>query len=349
MGWPSKRKYILPDRNERKKEDLSMRRGKTLAFVVSITVVALGCLTVPGGEALAQSKKLSIGTADTAGVYYIFGGGIAKLISTSIPNTQATAEVTPGAVDNVKLLQNNSVDLAFTKSDIAAEGLKGIGPFAGLGKTEIRLIANLYPDIAHVVVTPGSGINRVEDMKGKRISTSAPGSGHEMMALKILEAAGVEIKDFRRERVSLAESVNAFKDRKIDGFFFATGLPAAGMLDLAATPGLSYRILDMTTYLKRINDKHGPIYIESLIPKGTYTKLDQDVHTLGVPVLFVTTAAMDENLIYQITKMMFEKQPELVAVHKQAKELSLKSAVSVPAVPFHPGAIKYYKEQGVMK
>jgi TRAP transporter TAXI family solute receptor len=326
-----------------------MGRIKTFILIVSLTVVALSFLTVLEDGALAQTRKLSIGTADTAGVYYIFGGGLAKLISASIPNTQATAEVTPGAVDNVKLLQNNSVDLAFTKSDIAAEGLKGMGPFASTGKTELRLIANLYPDIAHVVVSPSSGINRVEDMKGKRISTSAPGSGHEMMASKILEAAGVDIKDFKRERVSLAESVNAFKDRKIDGFFFATGLPAAGMLDLAATPGMSYKILDMTAYLKPINDKHGMIYIESLIPKGTYAKLDQDVHTLGVPVLFVTTAVMDENLIYQITKVMFEKQAELVAVHKQARQLSLKSAVAVPAIPFHPGAIKYYKEKGVMK
>jgi TRAP transporter TAXI family solute receptor len=247
------------------------------------------------------------------------------------------------------MLQNNSLDLAFTKSDIAAEGTKGIGPFSSTGKVSVRVIANLYADIAHVVVGAGSGINKVEDMRGKRISTSAPGSGHEMVALKILEAAGVEIKDIRRERVSLSESVNAFKDRKIDGFFFATGLPAASMLDLASTPGLSYRILDAQSYLKGITDKHGSIYIESVIPKGTYAKLDQDVKTLAVPVIFVTTEATDEKLVYNITKLLFDKKADLVAVYKEAQKLTLQNAVAVPSVPYHPGAIRYYKEQGAWK
>jgi len=170
-----------------------------------------------------------------------------------------------------------------------------------------------------------------------------------MVAMKILEVAGVGIQDIKRERVSLSESVNAFKDRKIDGFFFATGLPAASMLDLASTPGLGYKILDIRPYLKGITDRHGPIYIEAVIPKGTYAKLDHDVMTLGVPVIFVTTEKMDEKLVYDITKLLFEKKPELVAVHKQANQLDLKSAVAVSSVPYHPGAIRYYKEQGVWK
>ena len=325
-----------------------MKLGKNGLFIL-IALTASFFMGGFGMKAEAQTKRLSIGTADTGGVYYIYGGGISKLISSSIPNTVATAEVTPGAVDNVKMLQNNSLDLAFTKSDIAAEGTKGIGPFASTGKVSVRVIANLYADIAHVVVGANSGINKIEDMKGKRISTSAPGSGHEMVALKILETAGVDIKDLKRERVSLSESVNAFKDRKIDGFFFATGLPAASMLDLASTPGLSYKILDIQSYLKGITDKHGLIYIEAVIPKGTYAKLDYDVKTLGVPVIFVTTESMDEKLVYSITKLLFERKADLVAVHKEAQKLTLKNAVSVSSVPYHPGAIRYYKEQGVWK
>jgi TRAP transporter TAXI family solute receptor len=186
-------------------------------------------------------------------------------------------------------------------------------------------------------------------MKGKRISTSAPGSGHELVALRLLEAANVSIQDIKRERVSLSESVNAFKDRKIDGFFFATGLPAASMLDLSSTPGISYKILDVQSYIKKIAGKHGPVYIDMVIPKGTYSKLENDVKTLAVPVVFVTTEDMDANLVYNITKTMFEKKAELVAVHKEARKLDLKSAISVSSVPYHPGAIKYYKEQGVWK
>ncbi len=319
--------------------------GKVLAFVAVVFLVA----AIWGNPADAQPRRISIGTADTGGVYYIYGGGIAKTISANIPNTQATAEVTPGAVDNVKMLQNQSIDFAFTKSDIAAEGIKGVGPFAQTGKVPVRAIAVLYPDIAHVVVV-SSGINKLEDMKGKRISTSAPGSGHEMVANKLLEAAGVNpLKDFKRERVSLSESANAFKDRKIDGFFFATGLPAASMLDLGATPGLSFKILDIQSYLPAIIKKHGKIYNNEIIPKGTYARQEADIKTIGVPVILVTTAGMDEKLVYAITKMMFEKKADLVAVHKQARSLSLKAAVNLDEVPFHPGAIKYYKEQGVMK
>ncbi len=324
-----------------------MNKGfRFVGFFMAAALVAAG---LGVGFAEAQTKRISIGTADTGGVYYIYGGGIAKVISANIANTQATAEVTPGAVDNVKMLQNQSLDFAFTKSDIAAEAIKGVGPFVSTGKFPARAIAVLYADIAHVVVV-SSGINKLEDMKGKRISTSAPGSGHEMVALKLLEAAGVDpVKDLKRERISLSESANAFKDRKIDGFFFATGLPAASMLDLNATPGLSFKILSVQPYLKSIISKHGRIYNEDVIPKSTYSKLESDVKTISVPVIFATSAAMDEKLVYNITKVMFEKKADLVAVHKEARKLELKSAISLAEVPFHSGAIKYYREQGVWK
>jgi uncharacterized protein len=318
---------------------------RAYGFTLASVFLVLAAWTV---DAEAQPRRLSIGTADTGGVYYIYGGAIAKVISANIPNTTATAEVTPGAVDNVKMLQNNSLDFGFTKSDIGAEAIKGVGPFASTGKVNVRAIAVLYPDIAHVVVT--AGINRLEDMKGKRISTSAPGSGHEMVAGKLLEAAGVDpLKDFRRDRVSLSESANAFKDRKIDGFFFATGLPAASMLDIGATPGLSYQIMDVQSYLPAIIKRHGKIYSEAVIPKGTYPKQERDIGTIGVPVIFVTMDKMDEKLVYTITKNLFEHKADLVAIHKQASTLTLKEAVSTDVVPFHPGAIKYYREQGAMK
>jgi TRAP transporter TAXI family solute receptor len=323
--------------------------NQSFRFVGVILTMALILAGLGGGPAEAQPKRISIGTADTGGVYYIYGGGIAKVISANIPNTQATAEVTPGAVDNVKMLQNQSLDFAFTKSDVAAEAIKGVGPFASTGKFPARAIAVLYADIAHVVVV-SSGINKLEDMKGKRISTSAPGSGHEMVALKLLDAAGVDpTKDFKRERISLSESANAFKDRKIDGFFFATGLPAASMLDMNSTPGLTFKILNVQSYLKAIVSKHGRIYNEDVIPKSTYSKLESDVKTISVPVIFVTGEGMDEKLVYNITKVMFEKKADLVAVHKEARKLELKSAISLAEVPFHSGAIKYYKEQGVWK
>ncbi|MGA2955800.1 MAG: TAXI family TRAP transporter solute-binding subunit [Thermodesulfobacteriota bacterium] len=326
-----------------------MGKEKGFGYFMIVLAAIFVLIGVWSTRAEAKNRRISIGTADTGGVYYIYGGGIAKVISANIPDTQATAEVTPGAVDNVKMLQNQSIDFAFTKSDVAAEAIKGVGPFASTGKVRVRAIAVLYPDIAHVVVV-SSGINKLEDMKGKIISTSAPGSGHEMVALKLLEAAGVNpLKDFKRERISLSESANAFKDRKIDGFFFATGLPAASMLDLGATPGLSFKILEMQSYLPAIIRKHGHIYNEAIIPKGTYSKQEGDVKTIGVPVIFVTQDTMDEKLVYAITKTLFEKKSDLVAVHKEAQKLTLVSASTLAEVPFHPGAVKYYREQGVLK
>ena len=169
-----------------------------------------------------------------------------------------------------------------------------------------------------------------------------------MVALKLLEAAGVNpLKDFKRERISLSESANAYKDRKIDGFFFATGLPAASMLDLGATPGLTYKIMDVQSYLPAIIKKHGKIYYEEVIPKGTYKNLEADVKTIAVPVVFVTTDTMDEKLVYAITKTLFEKKADLVAVHKEATHFTLATAAVGSSLPFHPGAIRYFQEKGI--
>jgi len=320
------------------------RQGKffVVAFVIAILL----------GTSLAhaQTRRLSVATGTTGGVYFIFGSGIAKVISKHVPNTQATAEGTPGGVDNLKFLQNNSADLALVKSEVVADAIKGTGPFSKTGKIGIRAIASLYSDICHVVVGAKSGINKFDDVRGKRISTGDPGSGHEFLALKLFEANGINPEsDIKRVRLSIRESADAFKDRKIDGFIFATGLPASAMLDVGATPGLDWKLVEVQGYLKPINEKYGAIYENAVIPKGTYGKQDYDVKTLGVPVLLVTTDSMEEKLVYDILKTMFDFKPELVAVHKEASKLTLQKAIIGSPAPFHPGAIKYYKEQGVWK
>ncbi|MGE5605807.1 MAG: TAXI family TRAP transporter solute-binding subunit [Bacteroidota bacterium] len=317
------------------------------ALVLMFVIMIVGSSLVFGKPA---TKRISIGTADSAGVYYIYGGGIAKVISAYVPNTTATAEVTPGAVDNIKLMNNDTLDIAFTKLDIAADAVNGRGPFVKEGKMSVRVIAKLYYDVAHAVVSTSSGITSIEEMKGKRISTSQPGSGHELVASKLLEAAGLNWeKDIRRERISLKESGDAFKDGKIDGFFFATGMPAAAMLDICNTQGLSYMLLDLEKYNAAITRKYGKIYDLLTIPKGTYAKMERDVKTVGIPVLLVAQKSTDKELVYNITKALFEHQQELIAVHKEAKSLTLENASSVTVVPYHPGALQYYKEKGVIK
>lgn len=319
------------------------KKKVALLVILMLAISMVGC-------SKNQTKKISIGTADSAGVYYIYGGGIAKIISANVKDTTATAEVTPGAVDNLKLMKNGTLDIAFTKLDIAAEANSGTGTFQKDGKIPVRVIAKLYYDVAHAVVSTGSGITSVEGMKGKHISTNAPGSGHELVAQKLLEAAGVDWeKDIKRERISLKESGDAFKDNKIEGFFFATGMPAAAMLDISNTQGVSYKLLDLEKYNDTISKKYGKVYDIYTIPKGTYAKQEQDVKTIGIPVLLVAQESTNEKLIYDITKSLFEHQQDLIAVHKEAKTLTLENASSVTVVPYHPGAIKYYKEKGMMK
>lgn len=321
----------------------SKKKAALLSVVLMLAVLMTAC-------SKDQTKKISIGTADSGGVYYIYGGGIAKVVSSYVKDTTATAEVTPGAVDNIKLMNGGTLDLAFTKLDIASDAVKGTGPFEKEGKIPVRIIAKLYYDVAHAVVSESSGINSIEGMKGKRISTSAPGSGHELVAQKLLEAAGVDWeKDIKRERISLKESGDAFKDGKIDGFFFATGMPASVMLDISNTQGVNYRLLDLEKYNDAITGKYGKIYDLYTIPKGTYAKQDQDVKTIGIPVLLVAQESTNEDLVYNVTKSLFEHQKDLIEVHKEAESLTLENAASVTVVPYHPGAIRYYKEKGVMK
>jgi uncharacterized protein len=325
-------------------EKRSCMRGKWIFLFVVVSLLSWTSLTG------AQTKRISIATGGTGGVYYIFGSAIAKVVSKHVPNTQATAEATPGGIDNLKFLQNNSADLALAKSEVMLDAIQGTGHFSKTGKIPIRAITALYADICHVVVNPKSGITKFQDLMGKRVSTGDPGSGHELLALKLLEAAGLNPeKDIKRVRISIRESADAFKDRKLDAFIFATGLPAAAMLDLGATPGLDYKILDLEQFLKPINDRYGSIYDKAVIPKATYGNQDYEAKTMGVPVLLVTMESADEKLIYDIVKSMYDFKPELVAVHKEAAKLTLQNAILGSPAPFHPGAIKFYREQGVWK
>ena len=169
------------------------------------------------GSALAQTR-ISIATGGTGGVYYPLGGGIANVLSKYVPNMQATAEVTGASVDNMKLVGAGKAEVGFTMADTAWDAYQGQDKFKD-NKQAVRALVVFYPNLTHVVTVEGKGINTMADLKGKRISTGSPGSGTEVMAFRILEAYGIDKdKDVKRERLSVAESVNALKDGKIDAF-----------------------------------------------------------------------------------------------------------------------------------
>ena len=298
--------------------------------------------------ATAQVKtRISIATGGTGGVYYPLGGGLAALISKHIPNTEATAEVTTASVDNVKLLHGNRVGLAFCLPDTALEGFNG--QLKGFKENaNIRTLLSLYSNFMHVVTLDGAGIKSVADLKGKRVSTGAPGSGTEIKALRVLEAYGLGPKDFKsQERLGASESAGALKDRKLDAFFWDGGLPTGAVLDLAATPGIKMSMIPHGDAVPKMVGKYGPLYFVATVPKGTYKGVDEDVPVAGATNLLIANEKMDENLAYQITKLTLEHTADLVAVHKAASEINLKNAVIGSPLPFHPGALRYFKEKGV--
>jgi TRAP transporter TAXI family solute receptor len=295
----------------------------------------------------AQAQNLSIATGGTGGVYYPMGGGLASVLSKYVPGMQATAEVTGGSVDNINLVGSGKPYVGFAMADAAQDAYKAEGKFANR-KQDIRALVVLYPNRMHIGTVEATGIRTMVDLKGKRVSTGSPGSATEVMALRLIEAAGLDKdKDLKRERLGAAESVNAIKDRKIDAFFWVGGLPTAAVTDLANSPGMTIKMVDHDAYVESMNKKYGNIYFKDTIPKSTYSGMASDNKIASVANILLVNASMPEKEAYDIVRTIFEKQPELIAVHSEYRNIKVASQKSAAAVvPFHPGALKYFKEKG---
>jgi len=265
-----------------------------------------------------------------------------------VPGMQATAEVTGGSVDNLKLIATGKPYVGFSMTDAAQDAYKGEDKFKGT-KVPLRTLMVLYPNRMHVVTVEGTGITKFADLKGKRVSTGSPGSATEVMAFRLIEAAGLDKdKDLKRERLGVAESVNAMKDRKIDAFFWVGGLPTAAVTDLANTPATKIKMIDHADLVAAMNAKWGDLYVQDLIPKDTYKGMDADNRQATVMNILVANENMDEKTAYTIVKTIFDKRDDIVAVHKEAANFKLENQkASATPVPFHPGALKYFAEKGV--
>ncbi len=353
----------------------NLKRTALITTVVCLLVLlAVGCASAPpaqpttapatppaGSQAAATQAsaatsapaargkvRLSIVTGGTGGVYYPYGGGLASLISKNLPNVEASAEVTAASVDNMKLIQNGKADIAFVLADTLYDAYVGRAPFQESGKVPARALAVLYSNYTHIVASEDSGIKTLADLKGKRVSVGAAGSGTETIANRILDAVGINPDaDIKRERLGVAESANAMKDRKLDAFFWSGGLPTAAVLDLAATPGQKIRLLGSTEVIPKLTEKYGPFYFKLTIPKSVYMGLDADVDVAGVANLLVVNENFDAGLAYDLLKMMVDKKADLGLIHAEAKNFGLPQATVGSPVPFHPGAIKFYAEKGI--
>jgi hypothetical protein len=272
---------------------------------------------------------------------------MANIISKYIPYTEATAEVTTASVDNCRLVGAGKAELALIMADTGWDAYQGRAQFKE--KVPLRTVAVLYPNNMHVVTLEGKGIEKVTDLKGKRVSTGAPGSGTEVMALRVIEAFGLDpTKDMTRDKLGVSESAGALKDRKIDAFFWVGGLPTAAVTDLGATPGIKMKLIGHVDGLTKMRETYGPIYVKGVIPSKTYPGQDVDVPITIVWNLLVCHENMKGDVVYDILKTLFDHKQELVTVHREARWLSMEpQATGGSPIPFHPGAIRYFGEKGL--
>jgi len=271
---------------------------------VKITRLVVASLVAIAATA-AQAQIVTIATGGTGGVYYPLGGGMAAVLSKYVPGMQATAQVTGGSVANLQLVGTGRPYLAMTMADAGLDALKGQDKFTGK-PVPVRTLMVMYPNRMHVVTIEGTGITKMSDLKGKRVSTGSGGSATEVMAFRVIEAAGLDKdKDITRERLGVAESVEAIKDRKIDAFFWVGGLPTASVTDLAHTPGVKIVMIDHADLVPAMNRKYGNIYVKDVITKDVYKGMDRDNQQATVMNLLVAHEKMDEKTAYNILKAIF--------------------------------------------
>jgi TRAP transporter TAXI family solute receptor len=298
--------------------------------------------------ARAQAQQMAIATGTTGGVYYPLGGALANYLSRGIPGMSATAEVTGGSVANFQLLGAGRVGLLFGQVDAAVDALRGAGPFRGR-TVPARAIAVLYTNRMQVVTTAAAGIRSIADLRGKRVSTGAPGSATELFAFRVIAAAGLDRdRDFRaRERLSPAESTNAIRDGKLDAYFFVAGLPTAAITDLAATPNTQIVLVDHANLLDRIVAEHGPVYFAEDIPPNTYPGQTTPNRQLSVANILAVRDDMPAELVTNILRVTWQNREDWGRVHAAARDFTLDVQKTAAAgIPWHPAAEAFWRTQG---
>lgn len=312
---------------------------------LTVAVVAAVALT---GAAQAQ-QFFRIGTGGTAGTYYPVGGMIANAV-TQPGKVIVTAQASNGSLANVNGVAGGAIESGFSQSDVATWAYTGTGPYTDKPKvSDLRMIANLYPESIHLVVKKGSGIKTVADLKGKRVALDEPGSGTLINARMVLAAYGVQESDIKAEFIKPNQAGDKLKDGALDAFFFVGGSPAGAIAELASS-GAGIELVALggpqADGLRMAN----PYFAVDTIPANTYKDVAA-VQTLAVGAQWVTSAKADTETVYQITKALFSDatQKALAAGHAKGKLINNKNAVQGVGIPFHPGAEKYYKEAGVLK
>jgi TRAP transporter TAXI family solute receptor len=314
----------------------------------SLMAAGAGAFALPGLARAQAAQQLAIATGTTGGVYYPLGGALANYLSRGIPGMSATVEVTGGSVANLQLLGANRVGMIITQVDAAVDAVRGNDRFRGR-PVAARAIAVLYTNRMQVVTVASTGIRTMADLRGKRVSTGAPGSATEVMAFRLIEAAGLDRDaDFRaRERLSPAESTNAIKDGKLDAYFFVSGFPTSAITDLGATPGVQLVLIDHDEFVPRIVEKYGPVYFPEVIPAGSYPGQTTPNRQMSVANVVAVRDDMPAALVTQIVQIMWNSREDWARVHSAARDFKLEGQKTAAAgIPWHPAAQAFWTAQG---
>ena len=308
-------------------------------------IAACALFAVPGA---AQEKlNIFIATGPTSGVYYPMGGGLADLLTKHVPGLNATAGTTAGSIANLQLMMSGQAQVAFSMADASWDAYKGQQKFQDK-PVPVRALMVLYPNRMHIVTVEGTGINKFSDLKGKRVSTGAVNSATEVMALRVLEAYGMGLKDIIQERLDPGKSADAIKDKKLDAFFWVGGVPTSAVTDLAATPGMKLKLVDHSDALEPMIKKYGPLYVKDAIAAKSYPGQEAANQIVTVWNVLIARADIPDRLAYDIVKTLFDRKEDMVRVHGDAKSFDLRYQTNAAAViPFHPGAVKYFREKGL--
>ncbi len=320
-----------------------MRFSNSFGTAAGAILAAVCLLASPAARA---QSFINVLTGGTSGVYYPLGVAIGKIYGDKIPNVKTQVQATKASVENLILLQQGRGELAFALGDslkAAWNGEEEAGFKAKLDK--LRTLGAIYPNYIQIVATADSGIKTLADLKGKSLSVGAPKSGTELNSRAILAAAGMSYKDLGKvEYLPFAESVDLMKNRQLSATLQSAGLGVASLKDLSTSSPIT-----VVAVPKEVVDKIGAPFVAATIPANTYTGQDKDVPTAAVINYLVTSSAVSDDLAYQMTKLIFESLPELANAHAAGKEIKLETAAQDSPVPLHPGAIRYYKEKGVLK
>ena len=317
-------------------------------WFIGLMILCLVVFIFPLRPDLAHSarKYVSIASGWVVGVYFPLAGAISRIAHEKLPDIKITVESSGASVANAKLIASGDADFAILQNDIAFYALQGVKPMFDKPVSNIRGVTSFYPEHCQIQARKDAKIMSVKDLKGKRVCVGPLGSGTEQNAIQILEAYGLKFEDLGKvERLTAAESGDYLKDRRIDAAFYTVGVGASAILDPA---------IMMETVIVPIDGpqadaliKKYPFYSKDKVPAGIYKGVDKDVPTVAVLAILVVKAELEEDVVYRITKAIFENIKTIETAHAKGKEVKLEKALIGMPIPLHPGAEKFYKERGM--